>query len=197
MAGKSNSSSDLPVLPFAELKDWAVWLHDMHAQSNGLWLKLAKKKSGIPSITYDEALEVALCYGWIDSQKKGYDEQWWLQKFSPRRPTSIWSMRNREKIEQLAAAGKMQPAGWRAVEEAKANGQWEAAYDSPGSMVIPDDFQEALEANREAKAFFDALDSRNRFAILHRIQTAKKLDTRQNRIRQFIEMLTKNEKLYP
>lgn len=140
---------------------------------------------------------MALCYGWIDSQKKSFDEQWWLQRFTPRRPKSIWSKRNREKIEALLATGKMQPAGLKAVEEAKANGQWEAAYDSSSVSTIPDDFQAALDDSPQAKAFYDTLNRRNTYAILYRIQTAKKPETRQKHIRQTIEMLEKKEKLYP
>jgi uncharacterized protein YdeI (YjbR/CyaY-like superfamily) len=140
---------------------------------------------------------VALCYGWIDSQKKSFDDQWWLQRFTPRRPKSVWSKRNREKIEALTAAGKMKPAGLKAVEEAKANGQWDAAYDSLSRATIPDDFQTALDANPQAKAFYETLNSRNTYAILDRIKSAKTPETRQNRIRQTIEMLEKKEKLYP
>jgi uncharacterized protein YdeI (YjbR/CyaY-like superfamily) len=197
MASIQDTVNDLPILPFKVQDEWYVWLEENHALFSGIWLKLAKKSSGIPTITYDEAVDTALCFGWIDSQKKGFDDQWWLQKFTPRRPKSIWSKRNREKIEVLMAAGKMQPPGLKAVEEAWANGQWHAAYDSPSSAAIPEDFQAALDKNPEARAFYATLKSRNTYAIYHRIQTAKKAETRQKRINEMIEMLERKEKPYP
>jgi uncharacterized protein YdeI (YjbR/CyaY-like superfamily) len=191
------SQNDLPVILFEQPKDWADWLDKQHGSAAGLWLRLAKKDSGIQSVTYQEALEVALCYGWIDGQKKSYDESSWLQKFTPRGAKSIWSKINREKAEKLIESGQMKPAGLKAVEAAKQDGRWEAAYDSFSSATVPDDFQAELDKNGEAKAFFDTLNRQNRYAILFRIQTAKKAETRAKRIRQFIEMLEKKEKLYP
>lgn len=184
-------------MQFATQEDWSVWLAVNHASSAGIWLCLAKKASGAPSVTYAEALEVALCYGWIDGQKKSRDDLSWLQKFSPRGPRSIWSKINRTKAEQLIERGDMQPAGLAAVKQAKANGQWDAAYDSQSTASVPDDLQAALEQNPDALAFFATLNSRNRYAILHRIQTAKQPETRARRIAQFVEMLERGETLYP
>lgn len=188
---------DLPIVMFAQSQDWAVWLDKNHATSTGLWLQIARKPSGIPSISYDEALEVALCYGWIDGQKKSHDGISWLQKFTPRSPKSIWSKINREKALKLIESGRMKPAGLKAVEAAQQDGRWEAAYDPQSTMTVPADFQAELDKNPEAKAFFTTLDSRNRYAILHRIHTAKKVETRARRIQQFVEMLARQEKLYP
>jgi len=187
--------TDLPILPFENKKKWADWLARQHDKSIGVWLKLAKKNSGIPSITYDEALEVALCYGWIDGQKGSFDEQYWLQKFTPRGQKSIWSKINTEKAEKLIASGKMNPAGLRAVEAAKKDGRWEAAYASQKHISIPEDFQAALDKNQKARIFFATLKSAERYSFLFRIQTAKKPETRAKRIRQFIEMLEKSEKI--
>ncbi|MGH9754811.1 MAG: YdeI/OmpD-associated family protein [Blastocatellia bacterium] len=189
--------ADLSLLPFERQKDWAVWLDKNHATSSGVWIKLAKKASGIQSVTYDESLEVALCYGWIDGQKKGYDEASWLQKFTPRGPKSIWSKINTEKATRLIESGKMRPAGLKAVESAKQDGRWDAAYASPSKAVTPSDLQAELDRNTKAKAFFATLDSRNRYAILHRIHTAKKAETRAKRIEQFIRMLENGENIYP
>jgi len=191
------SPGDLPVLPFETQKAWAVWLAKNHAASPGLWLQLAKKTSGIASITYDEAVEIALCYGWIDGQKNSYDEKSWLQKFTPRGARSVWSKINRDKVERLIKDDRMPPAGLKAIEVAKQNGQWDAAYDAQSKATVPEDLQAALNKNAQAKAFFATLNSRNRYAILFRIHTAKKAETRARRIRQFIEMLEKKELLYP
>jgi uncharacterized protein YdeI (YjbR/CyaY-like superfamily) len=196
---KSSRSPDneLPILPFERQKDWAAWLDKNHAKVSGVWLKLAKKASGIKSVKYDEALEVALCYGWIDGQKKSYDETTWLQKFTPRGPKSIWSKINTEKALRLIEIGQMKPAGLKAVESARRDGRWDAAYASQSKAVVPDDLQVELDRNAKAKAFFAMLDSRNRYAILHRIHTAKKAETRAKRIEQFVLMLANNEKIYP
>src|SRR5215467_4677646 len=192
-----HSKTDLPILPFERQKDWAAWLDKNHATSSGVWLKLAKKASGIKSVTYDEALEVALRYGWIDGQKKSHDETSWLQKFTPRGPKSVWSKINTEKAQRLIENGKMKPAGLKAVESARQDGRWDAAYSSQSKAVVPDDLQAELDRNAKAKAFFATLDSRNRYAILHRVHTAKKAETRAKRIEQFIHMLEKKEKIYP
>ncbi|HSL44573.1 MAG TPA: YdeI/OmpD-associated family protein [Anaerolineales bacterium] len=190
-------SAELPTLPFAGKKKWADWLAKQHDTSAGIWLKFAKKDSGIASVTYDEAVEVALCYGWIDGQKKSLDDQYWLQKFTPRGPKSIWSKINTEKVERLIASGEMKPAGLKAVDAAKADGRWHAAYASQKNITAPEDFQSALEKNQRAREFFASLNSANRYAILFRIQTAKKAETRARRIEQFVEMLARGEKLYP
>jgi uncharacterized protein YdeI (YjbR/CyaY-like superfamily) len=188
---------DYPILPFESKKKWADWLAKQHDKFAGVWLKLAKKDSGIPSLTYEEALDVALCYGWIDGQKKGFDDKYWLQKFTPRGPKSIWSKINTEKAEKLIASGAMKPAGLKAVEAAKQDGRWATAYSSQKNMSVPEDFQAALDKSKKAKAFFATLNSVNRYAILFRVQTAKKAETRVRRIQQFIEMLERGEKLYP
>jgi len=190
------NSTDLPILPFERQKDWAVWLAKNHAKSAGVWLKLAKKASGIKSVTYDEALEVALCYGWIDGQRRSHDETSWLQKFTPRGPKSIWSKINTEKAQRLIESGQMKPAGLKAVESARQDGRWDVAYAPQSKAAVPDDLQAELDRNAKAKAFFATLDSRNRYAILHRVHTAKKAETRAKRIEQFIRMLEKNEKIY-
>jgi uncharacterized protein YdeI (YjbR/CyaY-like superfamily) len=192
-----NTNTDISILPFESQKDWAAWLAKNHATSSGVWLKLARKASGIKSVTYDEALEVALCYGWIDGQRKSHDETSFLQKFTPRGPRSIWSKINTEKAQRLIETGKMKPAGMKAVESAKEDGRWDAAYASQSKAVAPDDLQIALDRNAKAKAFFATLDSRNRYAILHRIHTAKKSETRAKRIEQFVRMLENKEKIYP
>jgi len=196
-AGGAPSREVNTIVLFAEQKDWTAWLDANHTASDGVWLRLAKKGSGIQSVSYAEALEAALCYGWIDAQKKGESEQAWLQRFTPRRSKSIWSKVNREKAAALIKVGRMQPAGIEQVERAKKDGRWDAAYDSPGSAEVPEDLQAALDRNARAKAFFATLDRANRYAILWRIQTVKKADTRARRIRQFVEMLAKHEKIHP
>ncbi len=196
MTASAKAGPELPVIPFADQQAFADWLaHPLDAP--GVWLQLAKKGSGIPSITYEQAVDVALCYGWIDSQKKGYDETWWIQKFTPRRPNSKWSRVNREKAERFIAEGRMQPGGLREVERAQENGQWDVAYDSQSAATVPDDLQAALDANPAAADFFATLNSVNRYAILHRIQTAKKPETRRKRIQQYVDMLARGERIYP
>jgi uncharacterized protein YdeI (YjbR/CyaY-like superfamily) len=185
-----------PVLHFETQPQWADWLAEHHASSPGVWLRLAKKAAALNSVSYAEALDISLCYGWIDGQKKGYDAESWLQKFTPRGPKSLWSKINREKIAALTAAGRMQPAGLLAVERAKQDGRWDAAYDSQRTATVPDDFQAELERNPAASAFFATLNSQNRYAILFRIQTAKTAATRAKRIEQFITMLESGEKIY-
>ena len=190
-------SSDLPVLPFKDKKAWAAWLARNHAKSPGVWLKLAKKESDVKSVTYGEALEAALCYGWIDGQKQAFDESFWLQKLTPRGPRSIWSKINREKAEALIASGEMKPAGLAAIERARQNGQWEGAYESQSRVTMPDDLRAELDRHPKAKAFFATLDSANRYAVLWRVQTAKKAETRAKRIQQFVAMLERHEKIHP
>jgi uncharacterized protein YdeI (YjbR/CyaY-like superfamily) len=186
----------LPALPFETKKKWADWLAKQHDKSAGVWLKLGKKGTGIPSVTYEEALDVALCYGWIDGQKKGFDDQYWLQKFTPRGQKSIWSKINTEKAEKLIANGEMKPAGLKAIEMAKQDGRWDAAYESQKNISVPEDFRSALEKNKKAKAFFATLNSANRYSFLFRLQTAKKAETREKRIRQLVGMLEKGEKFH-
>ncbi len=188
--------ANLPVLLFSSSQHWEEWLGEHHAQPTGIWLKIAKKEAAITTVSYAEALDVALCYGWIDAQKKPYDDAFWLQKFSPRRPKSGWSRINTEKATRLIEAGNMMPAGLREVEAARKDGRWAAAYASPSNVTIPDDFLAALDANPQAREFFETLDKTNRYAILYRIQTARKPETRQARIAKFISMLAAHEKIY-
>jgi uncharacterized protein YdeI (YjbR/CyaY-like superfamily) len=189
-------STDLPIQPFASKTKWAEWLARQHNISVGVWLKLAKKDSGIPSVTYDEALDVALCYGWIDGQKKGFDDKYWLQKFTPRGLKSIWSKINTEKAEKLIASGEMKPAGLKTIEAAKQDGRWDAAYASQKNITIPDDFQSALDKNEKAKATFATLKSSERYSFLFRLHNAKRPETRAKHIQKFVEMLEREEKLY-
>ncbi|MDB5036113.1 MAG: hypothetical protein JWQ98_3354 [Chlorobi bacterium] len=193
----SKSSVDLPILPFETADDWAAWLEAHHASSPGVWLMFAKKGSDIPSVTYAEALDAALCHGWIDGQKKANDAATWLQKFTPRGPRSIWSKINRDKAEGFINDGRMRPAGLAAIQRAKQNGQWDAAYDSPSKAVVPEDFQSELNRHPQALAFFATLNSANRYAMTFRIQTAKKAETRAKRIQEFIRMLENSEKFHP
>jgi len=182
---------------FKSRKNWAAWLDKNHQTSTGLWLRLAKKSSKLSSVSYKEALEVALCYGWIDGQKKPESDDAWLQRFLPRSSKSIWSRINREKALELIDREEMKPAGLEAIENAKKNGQWEAAYDSPSKATVPNDFQAALDSSPQAKAFFETIDRTNRYAVLWRIQTAKKAETRARKIEQFIAMLEKGDKIHP
>lgn len=187
--------TELPILPFQSKKKFADWLAKNHDKSAGLWLKIAKKATDISTVTYAEALDVALCYGWIDGQRNGFDDQYFLQKFTPRRPKSIWSRINVGHVERLIASGEMKPSGLKAVEAAKQDGRWEAAYSSQKVIEVPADFQSALDKNKKAKVFFEGLTGSRRYAFLFRIETAKKAETRQKRIQQFVEMLAKGETL--
>ena len=188
--------TELPTLPFESKKKWADWLAKQHDKSDGVWIKIAKKGTGIPSVTHEEALDVALCYGWIDGQRGSFDDQYFLQKFTPRRSKSIWSKINTEKVARLIASGEMKPAGLKAIEAAKQDGRWDAAYEGQKSISVPEDFQSALEKNKRAKAFFATLKGANRYAFLFRIHTAKKAETRAKRISQFVEMLERGETFY-
>jgi uncharacterized protein YdeI (YjbR/CyaY-like superfamily) len=188
---------DLPIIAFASPEEWEAWLAQQHASSSGLWLKMAKKATGIPSITYEQALDVALCYGWIDGQKDSFDEQYWLQRFTPRRPKSRWSKVNREKVTALLAGGRMKPAGLREVERAQSDGRWDAAYDRQSVATVPTDLQLALDQNDRAREFFATLNSANRYAILYRIAEAKTPETRARRIEKFVAMLNEGQKLHP
>lgn len=184
---------ELPTLPFESKNEFAEWLAKNHDKSAGAWLKLAKKDAEILSVTYKEAVNVALCYGWIDGQAKSFDDKYWLVKFTPRRPKSIWSQINTKRVEQLIASGEMKPSGLKAVEAAKQDGRWDAAYASQKNISVPADFQSALSKNEEAKAFFESLTGSKRYSFLFRIETAKKAETRIKRILQFVEMLEKGE----
>ena len=189
--------SGLPILAFPSREVWAAWLDEHHADSAGVWLAVPKKDAGETGVSYADALEVALCYGWIDGQKGKLDERFWLQRFSPRRPKSIWSRVNRDKALTLIAGGEMKPAGLREVERAQADGRWEAAYEPPSTMEVPEDLHAALDANPAAAAFFATLDRTNRYAVLHRIHAAKKPETRTRRIETFVAMLAAGKTLYP
>jgi uncharacterized protein YdeI (YjbR/CyaY-like superfamily) len=192
---KSGDTAD-SIRLFATPTAWSAWLGKNHRTSPGVWLRLAKKGSALQSVTYSEALEVALCYGWIDGQKRGESKQSWLQRFLPRSAKSIWSKINRDKAAGLIAAGRMKVAGLEAVEAARKAGSWDAAYDSPKGAKIPDDFQDALDASPRARDFFHSIDGANRYAVLFRIQTVKKTETRARKIREFVEMLERNETIH-
>ncbi|WP_310832246.1 YdeI/OmpD-associated family protein [Paenibacillus pedocola] len=189
-------SSDLPVMSFADPLSFESWLDDNYT-SPGIRLQIAKKNSGVVTISYNEALEVALCYGWVDSQKEALDDKTWLQRFTPRGTKSIWSKVNKEKAEQLITNGRMKTSGYKAIEAAQKNGNWDKAYESQSIASLPEDFAIELERNAQAKAFYDTLDRQNKYAIIFRIHNAKKIETREKRIRQFIQMLEKGEKIYP
>ncbi len=193
----SKTSKELPVLFFSDQQSFEQWLEANHAASTGIRLQISKKNTGIASVTYDEAVESALCYGWVDSQKEKYDEQSWLQRFTPRGAKSIWSKVNREKAEKLIANGRMKPSGLQAIEAAKQNGLWDKAYDSQKTATMPEDFAAALERNAKAKAFYETLDKTNKYAILFRIHNVKKQETRMKKIEQFVMMLERGEKIYP
>jgi len=194
---KTKTPEGSAVRLFKSKQDWAAWLEKNYDNGTGLWLRLAKKDSRSRSVSYQEAVEVALCYGWIDGQKRAEGEQTWLQRFLSRSSNSIWSKINREKALALIASGEMKPAGLEAIENAKNSGRWAAAYDSPSGARVASDFQAALDASPRAAAFFKTLDRRNRYAILWRIQTAKTAKTRNRKIEQFILMLERKEKIHP
>ncbi|WP_438503362.1 YdeI/OmpD-associated family protein [Corallococcus aberystwythensis] len=193
---RMKAKQELPVVPFASEKAWEKWLEKHHTDAPGVWVKLAKLESGIPSVTYAQALEVALCYGWIDGQKDSFDAEYWLQRFTPRKPRSKWSKINCGKVEALVAAGRMKPAGLREVEAARADGRWEAAYAGSKTIEVPADLTAALEKNPKAKAFFATLKSANRYAILFRLHDAKKPETRVRRLEKFVAMLEAGETLH-
>jgi len=188
---------NVPTIAFETQQDWEAWLKEHHADTRGIWLKIAKKEARSPSVSYAEALDSALCYGWIDGQKAAFDDKYWLQKFTPRTAKSIWSKVNCDKAEALIAEGRMQPAGLRQVELAKSDGRWERAYESQSKITIPDDFQSELDKNPKAKDFFNTLDSANRYAFLFRIHAAQKPETRSAKIQKFVEMLNQQQKLHP
>jgi len=185
---------DLPVRLFKTRKSWESWLARNFDSSKGVWMRIAKKSAALKSVTYPEAVEVALCHGWIDGQRRGHDEDSFLQRFTPRGPRSIWSKINREKALEMIADGRMQRGGLAAIERAKQNGQWEAAYDSYRTAEIPEELRIALDRNPKAKKFFDTLSSRHRFGISFRVKTAKREETRKKRIADFLRRLEKHEK---
>ncbi|MDX6603228.1 MAG: hypothetical protein QOF13_2430 [Solirubrobacterales bacterium] len=189
-------ADDLPILLFASTGQLEDWLEEHHAKSDGIWLKIAKKGSGVDSVSYAEALELALCFGWIDSQKRGFDEKHFLQRFTPRRPRGKWSRINRKKAEGLIASGAMQPAGLTEVDTAKADGRWDAAYAGQRTAEVPDDLRRELDRNEAARDFFAKLDSANRYAILYRLEDAKKPETRRRRLQKFVAMLERGEKIH-
>ncbi|MGW9123965.1 YdeI/OmpD-associated family protein [Paenibacillus chitinolyticus] len=193
----SKKALELPVLCFENQEAFEIWLESNHETSPGILLQIAKKNARVVTVSYQEALESALCYGWIDSQKKTFDDQSWLQRFTPRGNRSIWSKVNKDKAEQLIADARMKPGGLRAIEDAKRSGQWDKAYEPQSSGSVPEDFAARLELNAQAKAFYDTLNKQNKFAIHFRIQNVKKQETREKRILQFIEMLERGEKIYP
>ncbi|AZN38975.1 YdeI/OmpD-associated family protein [Paenibacillus albus] len=193
----TKKAEPLPIQLFPDAEAFEEWLAVNYEVSPGLRLQHAKKNSGIQSVSYLEALDVALCYGWIDSQKEANDEKTWLQRFTPRGKKSIWSQVNKDKVAALIESGRMKPPGLQAIETAKQNGQWDAAYAPQSTAEAPEDFAAELERNPQAKAVYDGLNRQNKYAMLFRLQTAKKPETRANRIKQFIEMLNKGEKLYP
>ncbi|MEZ5391946.1 MAG: YdeI/OmpD-associated family protein [Bryobacterales bacterium] len=188
--------TDLPTRTFASQQDWEDWLVGNCEQAPGGWLQIAKKASGIASVTYDEALEVALCFGWIDGLKKTFDERFFIQRFTPRRPRSKWSQRNVGIVEQLTKQKKMRPSGLREVELAKADGRWAAAYSGPKDAEPHPDFLAALAKDRKAKRFFDSISKRNQYAIYFRVHDAKREETRRRRIEQFVAMLAEGKKIY-
>jgi uncharacterized protein YdeI (YjbR/CyaY-like superfamily) len=188
--------SDSPILPFKTPKAFEAWLAKQPADSPGVWLKIAKKDSGFPTVTYAEALEVALCHGWIDGQKGAFDKDWFVQRFSPRTARSKWSKINCDKVDGLIAAGRMQPTGHKQIEAAKADGRWDAAYAGAKTIGVPDDLTAALNNDKKAAAFFATLKGANRYAILYRIHEAKKPETRAARIAKFVAMCAKGETVH-
>jgi uncharacterized protein YdeI (YjbR/CyaY-like superfamily) len=189
MTGKN----DYEVIVFPSAKEWERWLAKTHASSSGVWLRLFKKGSGVASVTHAEALASALCYGWIDGQLKKHDEDSWLRKFTPRRPQSAWSKRNRELVEQLVEVGKMRAPGLKEVETAKADGRWNRAYDAPSKMTVPEDFLQKLSKRKKARMFFETLNRANTYSIVWRLQTAKTPETREKRMTAIIAMLAEGK----
>ncbi len=189
------TGDEVPIVLFRTVRQWAAWL-DRHAEAPGVWMRIAKKDAAIRSITYHEALDVALCHGWIDSQKRAHDAESFLQKFTPRGLRSVWSRVNRDRAEALIAGGRMKPAGLRAVEQARANGRWDSAYEPQGRASVPPDLRAALDREPAARDFFATLTGANRYAVLFRIQTAVRPETRQRRIRQFVAMLAQGKTLH-
>jgi uncharacterized protein YdeI (YjbR/CyaY-like superfamily) len=187
---------DIPVLSFEDVAQWETWLADHYDLQSGIWLKIAKKKSGVTSVSYSEALDIALCYGWIDGQGRSYDDLYYLQKFTPRRPKSLWSKINIGKVEALIAAGKMKAPGLAAIAAAKEDGRWDAAYDSQKNASVPPDLAAALENNTPAKNFFQSLNKANQYAFIWRLMTAKTAEKRAERLQKFVAMLEEGKALH-
>ena len=185
------------MLAFGSPQSWRDWLAEHHQTSPGLWLKIAKKGAGTPTVSYAEAIDDALCYGWIDGQKGKLDDEHWLQRFTPRKPRGRWSKINREKAERLITEGRMHPAGLREVEAARADGRWDAAYEGQATAAVPPDLARELDLNPVAKEFFATLNSANRYAILYRIQDAKRPQTRADRIAKYVAMLNEHKTIHP
>jgi uncharacterized protein YdeI (YjbR/CyaY-like superfamily) len=184
-------------MSFESMSAWRTWLDTEHGSAAGVWLKIARKDAGFAGVSYGDALSVALCYGWIDGQKRPFDDACWLQRFTPRKSRSRWSKINRQKAQELIDGGLMRPAGQREVDAALADGRWAAAYDGSRTATVPDDLAAALAGNEAAAAFFATLDGRNRYAILYRVQEAKRPETRARRIDTFVTMLANGEKIHP
>lgn len=195
MPSEHGEKRGLPILSFANQAEFATWLADNH-ETSGLWIRIAKKDTGIASVNHDGALAIALRYGWIDGTAQRVDDEYYVQKFTPRTKRSRWSKINRASAERLIAAGEMHPAGLREVEAAQADGRWDAAYAGPASSTVPDDLQRALDANPKAAANFAMLTSQNRYAILYRVEEAKRPETRARRIEKFVSMLERGETLH-
>ena len=193
----TEKKKDLPVNYFASQEEWREWLEINYANSDGIWLKMYKKGSGVASVVYAQALDEALCYGWIDGQLKAGDENFYLQRFTPRRARSTWSKRNISHVERLEKAGKMTPAGWKVIEDAKADGRWDNAYDSQSEMKVPDELMAELSKNQERLSYFESLNKVNRYAIIWRIQSAKNAAIREKRLKTLLEMLDRGEKIHP
>jgi uncharacterized protein YdeI (YjbR/CyaY-like superfamily) len=186
----------LPITHFESQKDWEAWLQKNHTTSGGIWIKFAKKSSVIDSVSHQEALDTAICYGWIDGQTASFDDNFWLQRFTRRGPKSKWSKINCQKATELIAQGKMKAPGLKEVELAKRDGRWDKAYDSQRTMSVPDDLLKKLDESPRAHEFFANLDSKNRYAILYRIHDAKKPETRARRIEKFVTMLNEGKKIH-
>ena len=189
--------TELPIISFTSQEAWRKWLEENHAISNGIWLQIYKKGSGVPTVVYAEGLDEALCFGWIDGQLKRGDENFYLQRFTPRRPRSTWSKRNIGHVARLEMEGKMKASGWKVIEEAKADGRWENAYDSQSNMNTPDNLLEEISENQKSLEFFESLNKVNKYAILWRIQSANNPEIKAKRMKIILEMLAKGEMFHP
>lgn len=188
---------DLPIVAFKSLQAWETWLAAQPAESSGVWLKLAKKSAKAASVSRQEAIDGALCHGWIDGQLDKFDDDWWLVRFTPRKPNSKWSEKNRDRASELLKLKRMSAAGLREIQQAKADGRWGQAYAPQSTAAIPDDLNAALKKNKKAMSFFATLDGANRYSIVYRVHTAKKPETRARRIETFIDMLSRGETIHP
>ena len=188
---------DIPIITFKSLQAWETWLAAQPAVSPGVWLKLAKKSAKAASVSRQEAIDGALCYGWIDGQLDKFDDDWWLVRFAPRKPNSKWSEKNRDRALQLLVLKRINAAGLREIEQAKADGRWDQAYAPQSTATIPDDLDAALKKNKKAMIFFATLDRANRYSIVHRVHTAKKPETRARRVETFVDMLSRGETIHP